>query len=153
MSPSYPRPIELVPHSGPMCLLSRVLEHEASRTTCEARVDASGCFCSADGSVPAWLALEYMAQCAAVHGGLRARRAGAPPRPGLFLGSRRAALHVDEFPAGARLWVTARHHRGETGLVAFDCEVVPAGGGAPLAEGRLSVLVFEDWAELEERLR
>jgi predicted hotdog family 3-hydroxylacyl-ACP dehydratase len=136
-----------------MRLLSAVLEHGPGHTTCSADVAASALFRLPDGSVPAWLGLEYMAQCAAVHGGLELRARGQSPRPGLFLGSRRVALHVDRFAPGARLRITARHHRGETGLVAFDCRVQAAETDRTLAEGRLNVYVFRDWAALEEGIR
>ena len=36
----------------------------------------------ADGGVPAWVGIEYMAQCIAVHSGLLSRAAGEPRRPG-----------------------------------------------------------------------
>lgn len=150
---SFPPVSELVPHRGPMRLLAEVTAHQAGETTCSVDVEASALFRRADGSVPAWLGLEYMAQCAAVHGGLAARDRGEPPRPGLFLGSRRVRFAVDAFPAGARLRVTARHHRGETGLALFDCAVRDEAGGRTLAEGRLSVYVFEDWNALEEAVR
>ena len=141
---------DLVPHAGPMRLLERVLEHDASGTTCAADPARPSPFRRADGSVPCWVGLEYMAQCAAVHGGLLGRARGVPPRPGLFLGSRRARFRADALRGPLR--VTARHHRGETGLVAFECQVRAAAGGEVLAEARIAVYVFRDWTELEERL-
>jgi predicted hotdog family 3-hydroxylacyl-ACP dehydratase len=136
-----------------MRLLAEVVAHGPRETTCAVDVDASALFRRADGSVPAWLGLEYMAQCAAVHGGLASRERGQAPRPGLFLGSRRVRFAVEAFPAGARLRVTARHHRGETGLAWFDCSLRDERGGRTLAEGRLSVYVFDDWSALEEAIR
>ncbi len=140
----------LLPHAGRMRLLSRIVEHDPSHTTCAVDAGGGGPFRRADGSVPAWVGLEYMAQCAALHGGLGCRARGEAPRPGLFLGSRRTRLHVDAFGPGQALRVTARHRRGELGLVAFDCEVCDAADGRPLAEGRLNLYVFRDWKELEE---
>ncbi len=153
MSDAFPDLALLLPHAGAMRLLSRVLEHAPSHTTCSAEPDRSRLFQRPDGCVPAWVGLEYMAQCAAAHGGLRCRALGEPPRPGLLLGSRRVRLHVDAFAPGQPLRVTARHHRGETGLVAFDCRIDDAGSGRPLAEGRLNVYVFPDWQTLEEGMQ
>lgn len=135
---------ELVRQSGPMLFLDAVLEHAPDVTRCSVEVDASRLFRDAGGSVPAWLGLEYMAQCAAAHGGLAARARGEAPGQGLFLGSRRVAFHTDAFEPGQRLVVTARHHRGESGLVAFDCEVRDRDGGGPLVEGRLSVYTLSE---------
>lgn len=134
----------LLPQSGPMRLLSRVLQHTPERTACAADTARSELFREPDGTVPAWVALEYMAQCMAVHAGLAARSRGEAVRPALLLGSRRLLLLVDHFEAGSTLWVCARHHRGEQGLVAFDCEVRDEPGGSLLARGRLLAYTLED---------
>jgi predicted hotdog family 3-hydroxylacyl-ACP dehydratase len=131
-----------------MCLLERVLCHDARETVCSAVPRAGDLLADADGRVPAWAGLEYMAQCVAVHGGLVARRVGAPLRPGLFLGSRRVRLAVSHFTPEQPLHVAARHHAGEAGLVAFDCEVRRASEATPLVQGRVNVYIVESWREL-----
>lgn len=127
-------PIEdLLPHRGPAVLLARVLAHDERSTTCEVDVARSRLYQDADGSVPAHVALEYMAQAIAAHGGLLDRAAGRPPRPGFFLGSRRLTLATARLEPGETLEVTARHVRGTGRMLAFDCSVrrrVPAGDGA-----------------------
>lgn len=149
MTSQFPAIGELIPHSDAMSLLDRVLEHAPEFTICRVDVRRSALFADADGSVPSWLGLEYIAQCAAVHGGLAARDRGEPPRPGLLLGSRRLRLHADRFEADSPLEVTARHHRGESGLVAFD-GTVRNSQGEVLAEGRINLYILEDWSELSE---
>ena len=139
---AFPEPAKLVPHAGPMCLLSRVLEHSREHTICAVDVDASVLFRDAEGAVPAWLGLEYMAQCMAAHAGLEAA-AGRRRTRALLLGSRRLRLAVDGFSAGTSLVVSARHHRGEAGLVAFDCEIRDAAGGPALVEGRVNVYTLD----------
>lgn len=145
---AFPDVAELVPQAPPMLLLARVLEHESTYTVCSASVADSALFAEPDGSVPSWLGLEYMAQCAAVHGGMVSRARGETPRPGLLLGSRRLTLFTDVFEAERVLRVTARHHRGESGLVSFDCSVCAEGGDGVLAEGRINLYIFRDWSEL-----
>jgi predicted hotdog family 3-hydroxylacyl-ACP dehydratase len=120
-----------------MLLLHSVVGHDAAHTRCRVEVDASELFRGPGGRVPAWVALEYMAQCAAAHGGLVARARGEAPRAGLLLGARRLRLAVESFEPGSALLVSAHHRAGETGLLAFDCEVRDAAGGPALAEGRL----------------
>jgi predicted hotdog family 3-hydroxylacyl-ACP dehydratase len=146
---AFPPISTLVPHSGPMSLLDRVLEHSRERTVCSVDPARSRLFAEPGGRVPAWLGLEYMAQCIAAHGGLAARALGESPRPGLFLGSRRVAFYTQWFAAGSGLHVTAVHHRGEIGLVVFDCEVRSAAGGVPLVKGRMNVYIVDDWNALE----
>jgi predicted hotdog family 3-hydroxylacyl-ACP dehydratase len=141
---------ELLPHTGAMALLEAVVSHDAATTVCSARIGPDHVFADPDGSVPSWVGLELMAQCAAVHGGLVARSAGEPVRPGLLLGSRRLSFATPAFSPGQRLRVRATHHRGATGLVAFDAEVSDAESHTPLAEGRINVYLLRDWSDLGE---
>jgi predicted hotdog family 3-hydroxylacyl-ACP dehydratase len=145
----FPAVAELTPHSGGMCLLDEILEHDAARTLCTVDPRGSALLCDPDGSVPIWVGLEYMAQCVAVHGGLAARARGEAPRPGLFLGCRKARFGTQELPAHP-LEVEARHHRGERGLVVFDCQVRDPAAGSTLVEGRVNVYIVERWQDLQE---
>jgi predicted hotdog family 3-hydroxylacyl-ACP dehydratase len=141
---AHPPLEELVPHSGGMLLLSRVLSHGAEETRCAAPVVRSHLFADAAGRVPAWVGLEYMAQCVAARGGLQARARGAAAPSGLFLGSRRLELGAESFAPDAELEVSARPVRGEgPGLRAFDCQVSEPGGGRTLVSGRINVYVAE----------
>jgi predicted hotdog family 3-hydroxylacyl-ACP dehydratase len=142
-------PIEaVVPHSGAMLLVGPILEHRPEYTRCRVEVARSALFSRPDGRVPAWVALEWMAQCVAAHGGLVAHALGLPVRPGLFLGTRGVRLRADDFAADEALEVCARHLRGELGLVSFACRLERPGGGEPLAEGNLSVYVVERMEDL-----
>jgi predicted hotdog family 3-hydroxylacyl-ACP dehydratase len=140
----FPDVSMLLPQKGPMRLLSRVLEHTLERTACAANTAGSELFRDGDGTVPAWVALEYMAQCMAVHAGLAARSRGEAVQPALLLGSRRLQLSVDRFESDRTLWVCAKHHRGQRGLVAFDCEVRDEPGRELLASGRLLAYTLKD---------
>ncbi len=138
---AIPPVAELLPHSGPMRLLERVLAHDADGTRCAVWPGRSALFRDATGRVPCWVAAEYMAQCAAVDGSLRLRARGVSPRPVLFVGSRRIAFHREAFDPSQRLEVEARYAAGRPGgLVAFDCALFAGEGGDTLAEGRLNVL-------------
>src|SRR6059058_4587817 len=72
----------LIPHAGTMCLLDSVLGWDDESIVCTTnthRDEANPL--RRDGRLSALHALEYGAQAAAIHGGLRARAAGttAPP--------------------------------------------------------------------------
>ncbi len=141
---SWPPVNQLVPHRGPMCLLDRIVRHDAEQTVCALRVGDSQLFADAEGQVPGYVCLEWMAQCIAVRGGLLAREAGLPPRPGLFLGSRRATLPPGSFGPEQGLEVDARLLRGRgVGAHAFACTLREPGAAVPLAEGTLNVMIFE----------
>ncbi len=136
---AFPPVAELVPHAGAMVVLERVIDHRGDETICGARISPDTILCDASGAVPAWMGLEYMAQCIAVRAGLERRAGGAAPRVGFLLGSRRVTLRVPSFAPGQLLEVRARRVFGAaTGMVSFDCEIRDAQSGAPLADARLN---------------
>ena len=127
-----------------MCLLDRILSHDPSETVCAVRSEDSRLFVDDADLVPAWVGIEYLAQCIAVHAGLLARAAGEPPRPGLFLGSRRLVFRVQGWDLGEELQVSARHFRGSgTGLQVFSCSLRPDTNAPPWIEGRLNVMLLD----------
>ncbi|MGH0035907.1 MAG: 3-hydroxylacyl-ACP dehydratase [Myxococcota bacterium] len=149
----WPPPGQLIPHAGAMVLLSRVRAHDESRTVCEIDVDALPLFRDERGCVPAWLGLEFMAQCVAAHAGLVGRLAGEPPKIGLLVGSRRVRFHRAMYTAGQCLSVSARRTWGQdSGLVAFECAIDDARTDERLAEGRLNCFMPKDAADLEDIL-
>jgi len=135
----FPEITALLPHRGDMLLLSRVLAHSPQETQCAFAPGSGAPFRDAEGALPAYLALEAMAQTAAVHAGL-ARRAGRrAPDAGLLLGSRRLRVAAPRLLPERAMRVRARHRRGEAGLVVFDCALHDETSGACLAEGRVSL--------------
>ncbi len=140
---TFPDVRELVPHSGSMLLIRRVLEHSEERTVCEIDPADSRLFFDAEGRVPAWVALEWMAQCAAARGGLYARASGEPPRAGMLLGTRRLELAVASFAAGDIVAVSvARVHAGAQ-MLSFAGEVRGAVGEV-LAAARFNVYMIDN---------
>ncbi len=137
----YPDIAELLPHAGPMRLIARVVSHAPERTVCALDPAASDLFRDSDGRVPAWVALEWMAQSIAAHGGLLARASGRHPAPGMLVGAKRLELARAAFAPGDALEVEARFTGGAGGLASFDCTL--RSGSERLASGSLSVFVSE----------
>src|SRR5256712_7151234 len=81
----------LIPHAGTMCLLDSVLDWDDESIVCTTNThrDLANPL-RRDGRLSALHAFEYGAQAAAVHGGLRARSAGAA-RPLRYLAAGRDA--------------------------------------------------------------
>jgi predicted hotdog family 3-hydroxylacyl-ACP dehydratase len=153
MPEAFPLPSELLPHSGRAVLLERVVAHDDTTTVCLVDPYADSRFRDSEGRVPAWIGLEYMAQAIAAHGGLLDLAAGRERRPGFFLGSRRLVFTVDSFPAGVRLSVRVRHHRGSRGMLAFDCAIHDAAASeddaAAMVSGILTVYLLESFDALQ----
>lgn len=146
--PDFPPIAELLPHRGSAVLLRRVVAHDATSTTCEVEPAASVLWQNEDGSVPVAVALEYMSQAIAAHGGLTDLEAGRERRPGFFLGTRRLDLKVASFAPGEVLEVTARHLRGSAGMLAFDCAVRRPGQTESMVSGVLTVYLLESFEAL-----
>lgn len=128
---------QLIPHGGSMRLLARVLEHTPERTVCALEPSDSELFRAPDGSVPAWVALEWMAQCVAAHGALLDGHES--PRPGFLVGAKRISLHRDSFGPDESVEVSARVVQRIGRLASLVCEV--RAGGELAAEASLSVFV------------
>jgi len=142
--------LDVLPQKPPMVLLDSIVSHTSEETVCSVRIDPASKFASADGSIPSWIALEYMAQCAAAHSGLEEREKGNPIRLGFLLGSRRLNFHVASFAAEANLQVSVRPAWNDGELASFSCSVRDE-HGAVLADCELSAYSPHDLQDLLAR--
>lgn len=115
---------QLLPHSGNAILLDEVLSFDAESLIACARVKPAGLFNQPDGSLPAWLGLEIMAQAVAAWAGCQALSEGRPVKLGFLLGTRRYDCHVAHFASGSELTITVQCSLSdESGIGTFDCEL------------------------------
>jgi predicted hotdog family 3-hydroxylacyl-ACP dehydratase len=135
-------PLEaILPHGAGVLLLGDVIEHDGQHTVARVDVSKQRWLRRRDGSVAAWIAVEYMAQCVAAHEALEASTQGRAPVSGVH----RLQLSVPEFAPDARLRVSARRDRGRPGLgvLSHRCTIHEESShdavGSLLAEGRLSI--------------
>ncbi|WFP50273.1 3-hydroxylacyl-ACP dehydratase [Methylomonas sp. EFPC3] len=114
---------ELLPHTGDMVLLDRVVSFEEDRLSAVLTVRGEGLLFGDERAVPAWAALEYMAQAIGAYVGLQAKQAGQPIRLGFLLGSRLLQSNVGTLPVGCELAVTIEKIVQDEQLGVFDCRV------------------------------
>ena len=129
-----------LPHSGQMVLLDEIIHVDDRGLQALARIGPDHVFLREDDMVPAWLAVEIMAQGIAAFDGCHAAAAGRKPRLGFLLGSRRLLLHADAFPVGAQLRVEVQVSTDDgQGFGVFDCRLqwqnAPAAVQAYLPQG------------------
>ena len=132
--------LALVPHQGTMCLWDEVVAWDAGRIALRAHNHADPAHPLRDGGQLRGIHLcEYGAQAMAVHGGLRARAAGARAAPGLLVALRGVAVHrarIDDLPGAldgeAELLVDGDH--------GWQYAFRIAHAGVLLAEGRAAVM-------------
>ncbi len=117
---------ELVPHTGKMLLLDKVIEYDQESLVAEVLVRGDGLFNEGD-KVPAWVGIEYMAQTIAAHGGMMCVLAGKPIQLGFLLGSRRYVSNISAFKVGEKLTITVSLLMEDQGLGVFDCQIVADG--------------------------
>lgn len=123
-------PIEaLLPHRGTLLLLDRVLAGDEQSIEAERTVPAGAWYSDETGAMPAWIAIELMAQAIAAFANLQAHVQGEPPKRGLLLGSKAYRAGAARIAAGERLRVTAQLlFRDDSGFAAYDCAIIGAAG-------------------------
>ena len=130
----------LIPHSGTMCLLDEVTQWDDRSISCVTNThhDPANPL-RRDGRLSALHAFEYGAQAAAVHGGLRARSAGATAPPGYLAALRDAYLHATRLDdITLPLQVCASRLFGDSANTVYECRVLA--GNIPLADGRITIM-------------
>jgi predicted hotdog family 3-hydroxylacyl-ACP dehydratase len=142
---TYPDIRELVPHSGAMVLLDRVLAADQESLTAEVCIRADSMFCDGQG-VGVWVGVEYMAQAIAAHAGFLARQRGAAVKLGFLLGSRRYETTTPLFAVASVLRVQVKQVlQGENGLSAFECSIDDQSNpGISLAHATITVFQPEN---------
>ncbi len=119
---------ELVPHAADMILVDEVLSFADEDVHTRLVVRAGGLFSQADGSLPAWVGIELMAQSVAAFAGCQARQAGLPVELGFLLGTRNYQCNVEAFPLGAELHIHAlRSLQDDNGMGVFECNLTGPG--------------------------
>lgn len=127
----------LVPHAGDMLLLDEVLDFGDEEIRTRLTVRPGGLFNEADGSLPAWVGVELMAQSVAAYAGCQARKHGEPVALGFLLGTRQYQCNVPSFAAGADITLHAiRTLQDDNGMGVFECHLT---GPGIQAHARLTV--------------
>ncbi|MDN6855611.1 hotdog family protein [Pseudomonas sp. CAN2814] len=114
----------LLPHAGDMILIDEVLDFGDEDIRTRLTVRPGGLFNEADGSLPAWVGVELMAQSVAAYAGCQARSRGEPVELGFLLGTRQYQCDVASFPAGAQITIHAiRTLQDDNGMGVFECHL------------------------------
>ena len=130
----------LIPHSDLMCLLDEVEHWDDRSIACISNTHRDPANpLRREGHLSAVHALEYGAQAAAIHGGLRARAAGTVAPPGYLAALRNGRLHVtrlDYIHLPLRIWATRLYGEGVNTVYEFNLSVATV----VLAEGRVTIV-------------
>ena len=117
----------LVPHSGPMVLLDRVIAADEESLCAEVTIRSDSLFCTVEG-VGAWIGLEYMAQAIGAYAGYLAHRRGERVKIGFLLGTRRYDCSRSYFTVGTCLQIHVRRvFQSDNGMGSFECRIEDRG--------------------------
>lgn len=120
---NFPDIRSLVPHSGKMVLLDRVIAVDEKSLTTEVIIKSNSLFFSESG-VGAWVGIEYMAQTIAAYAGYQAKLNNEAVKVGFLLGTRRYECSCDMFTLNSVLRINAQHIlKTDNGLGSFECSI------------------------------
>ena len=115
---------ELLPHAGDMILIDSIERFDDEQIFTRLTVKSEGLFNLPDGSLPAWVGVELMAQSVAAFAGCHARQKGNPVELGFLLGTRKFECNVEAFPAGTDLTIHGlRSLEDDNGMGVFECHI------------------------------
>ncbi len=149
---SMPPAEAVIPHRGAALLIERVLRADGTRLVAALTVRPGTAFSDPDGTLPAWMAPEIMAQAIAAYAGCKslAERGSAAPL-GLLLGVRHLRVALERFAPGDELQVEVLcTSSDEEGRGVFDCELRTA--AAVAATATLTVFQPQDARTLQTLL-
>lgn len=129
---------ELIPQSGPMRLIDRVVSEGANTVCVAADIRSTSIFYEPNVGMPAYTGLELMAQAISAYDGLERWRKNLPPTIGYLLGCRSYSTSRRYFHDGETLLIEVVSLLGEGALASFDCHIKDA-DGVKVAEGVINV--------------
>jgi predicted hotdog family 3-hydroxylacyl-ACP dehydratase len=115
---------ELLPHEGRIVLITGIIDW--GEDWLEACVDhrQPSLFKQEDGTIPAWVGIEYMAQAIGAFIGIRARQVGEPVRMGFLMGTQKYETSAPCFAKDSVLTVrVAEIFSDNSNLGLFDCSI------------------------------
>lgn len=139
---------QLLLHREPMLLVDHLVSITEESAECSFRIEPGNAFLVDGKGVPAYVGLEYMAQCIAVHAGARARVEGKSPPLGFLLGTRQLETSTDFLEQGVEYLAVCRQLlKSADGMGSFECEI--SLDGKPVVTARIAVLERHDGWKIE----
>lgn len=142
---TYLRAEHYLPHAAPMVLIEKVLDVGEQSACCQVNVSADSVlapFLDVQGQLPAWYAIELMAQTVGVWSGWHAQASGGEARLGMLLGGRGLKCSMPAFPAGSVLTISVTMLLQDEKLASFECAITMGlctnSPDEPVAQARLN---------------
>jgi predicted hotdog family 3-hydroxylacyl-ACP dehydratase len=115
---------DLLPHRPPMLLIDKVLAWDDSYLEAIVEHTSPNIFTDANGNVPAWVGIEYMAQAVGAWVGIQSLEKGGSVRIGFLLGTHKYLSFCDHFSEAETLLVRVdKLMLDQDNLGLFDCSI------------------------------
>ena len=134
----------LLPHSGDMVLLDKILEYGDDYAVAAVKVSAESKFYDDDiNGIHCAIGMEWMAQTIAAMAGIKALQQNKPVQVGFLLGSRKYEPVKNVFKLDEEYIIRVKQlYREDNGLGAFQCSIHEQ--DTLIADSKLNVFAPED---------
>ncbi|VAW77150.1 hypothetical protein MNBD_GAMMA13-803 [hydrothermal vent metagenome] len=136
----HPTPELVLPHQGPMRMISQVLTHNSEHIHCNACIRADNPLL-VGACLPAYVGIELLAQASGLLLGAR-RQDTDTPGPGAIVQIKSFRLQEADIPVGTTLHVRAYFEAGNTEAALFTGEVLL--NDQQILEGSLMIALLEE---------
>lgn len=116
-------PETLLPHAHPMILIDAVDRYGDNFAVALVTPGIGRPFADADGNVPIWVGMEYMAQTIGIYAGIQAQQSGLPVRIGFLLGTRSYDIEAEQFCCNQTYAIRVQKMFEDGSLSAFECAI------------------------------
>jgi len=127
---------DLIAHDAPMILIDEIVSYDDENVRAALHITDQSPFIENE-TVPAYVAVEYMAQTIAAFSGIQALEKREKVRIGFLLGTRKLELMTNGFHVGDKLIINAHALYNDGEMASFDCLV--SIGEKNVAKARLNV--------------
>lgn len=146
----FPEIIDLVPHTGDMVMLHRIISWHDGEVVVAADLSRPNVMADDTGRIPGYVGLEFMAQGISVAAGLERRAQNMGPAIGLVLGARSFQSFVSHFPTEGEMHVHVKQKFLQGPIVVFDASITL--GDKCLAQGEIKVTQPDNQEKLHQIL-
>lgn len=140
--------LQFIPHSGAMVLIDQIADTGDDYLVTTVNLSKPGLFTDADGRVPSYVGLEYMAQTISAFIGTKAVANGQPIKLGFLLGTRQYYTQLDYFPKATIITIKAAAVIIDHEFGVFDCSIMTA-DNVIIASAQLKAIQPDDISALQ----
>ncbi|MCF6324786.1 MAG: hypothetical protein L3J89_10785 [Gammaproteobacteria bacterium] len=144
----------LLAHEGSAILIDKIISCGESDLVALVEHKKKSLYSDAQGNVPIWVGLEYMAQTIGAFAGVVSRQNNEPIRIGLLLGVRQYLALASQFTKNSPVEIKIEEiFRDETNLAMFGCEIRDCNDGHVMASAQIKAILSSNIDEIPGEIK